>query len=206
MVAVRDDRFCLSRLVVEARGEEPRNEWLSVLEVDERGDEQRAADFGPDALGEAIAEPDSWWLDALDPDDRLAAETELRLQTALHPVDLDEVAELLHPEFRFRDHQRLSIFGELAREEWLEAVADRGAVGRDTSLVREAKMLAPDVVLLVQQTVGASADGVEWERQGIAIAHVVDGLVRNAHVFEIADRAAALELAQQLAGRRSRRG
>lgn len=185
LLAVRDDRWCLSRSTVDIDG--MTIDWLSLNEVDATDRHTRSATFDVDDVARAEALLDEWWLAGYEPAARAAYDLVTQSTRALNDHDTAAMGALLAEDVTYTDHRRLIGRGDSARDHLLEETRTTMAT---SSLVTDVRRLDHRGVVL-RSTAGYEERGLEAEADHAWTVIVRDGRIGHLELFDGVDLAAA---------------
>lgn len=195
LLAVRDERWCLSRIDVVVDGLLVSS--LNPIGIDEAGRISHFGNFDADDLAGAEALLNEWWLERLPQGHRAVFSLIDDLRRAQDTQDLDRLVELTTSDFRIADHRRLIGVGNLDKAGMVDVMPTRNAPGQVT-MITDVRRLSDDGVVLAGVT-HQEIDGVAAEFPAWWVIQVADSLARRSEMFDIGEEQAALERFGELA-------
>src|SRR5262249_42810753 len=146
VLATRGNRLMLGRYVWQGSDGHvgpSEIEYLSIIEVDDRGDHVAVVMFDPDDLDAAYAELDERYAAGEAAPYAAAWQTYLRLWRALAAQDWEQLVATFAPDFVIEDHRPVGLFTSFSRDEWVASARALFDLRPDTT-VRLAHVLAID--------------------------------------------------------------
>lgn len=188
LLAVRDERWCLSRIEVVVDGMLVSS--LNPMGIDESGRISHFGNFEVDDLSGAEGLLNEWWLERLPPRHCNVFRLVEDLGRAQDSQDLDRLVELTTSDVELVDHRQLISVGTLDKAGMVGVVPTRNAPGQVT-MITDVPRLSDDGVVLAGVT-HQEVDGVVAEFQLWWVIQVVDSLAHHIDLFDSGEEQAAL--------------
>jgi ketosteroid isomerase-like protein len=188
VLATRGDRLALGRVrsVESDQSVGPsENEWLALVELNERGQRSAIVMFDPGDLDAAYAELDARYdagEAAAHPGTRNLVR---RFAAAIAARDWAQLAAVMAPDFVQVDHRPPGLLSSLSRDEWVASVRALAELRPDVTLRGEHVLALDDQgFLVVSRWLGRESEGA-FETPVVVVGECGGGAIRQWHGYEL---------------------